>query len=129
MLTQPDGLGTDYFFPAQGTKRVHLKTDNLKNWFHRKLNGQLQKAGISAPFTAHDLRRTAATRMAEMGFSAVVSDILNHAPQGITRQVYDRYNRGPEIEKALTAWAERLKDILNGEEGKLVRINFNPLEI
>jgi integrase len=98
MITQTDGLVTDYFFPAQGTKRVHLKTDNLKNWFHRKLNGQLQKAGISAPFTAHDLRRTAATCMAE-------------------------------IEHALTAWAERLKDILNGEEGKLVRINFNPLEI
>ncbi|MEA3429368.1 MAG: tyrosine-type recombinase/integrase, partial [Thermodesulfobacteriota bacterium] len=81
--------------------RPHIRTDNLKNWFHRRLHKLFKEAGIAEPFTAHDLRRSAATGMAMLGHAAVVPDILNHAPQGITRTVYDRYDRGPEIKRAL----------------------------
>ena len=65
-------------------------------------------------FTAHDLRRSAATNIAMLGFASVVPDILNHKPQGITRQVYDKYSRQPEIRRALITWCETLQRAIDG---------------
>ncbi len=111
-----DGLAKDgYFFPG-GVSRPHIRTDNLKNWFHRRLHQLFKEAGITEPFTAHDLRRSAATGMAILGHAAVVPDILNHAPQGITRTVYDRYDRGPEIKRALIAWETAIRQALAGKQ-------------
>jgi len=121
---QDDGLSNDYLFPSYGEKRVHIQPDNLKNWLNRGLNQQFQNVGIH-PFTAHDLRRTAATRMAELGHASVVPDILNHAPQGITRTVYDRYDRGPEIKRALTIWEHAIKQVVKSKgEGTVVEVDF-----
>lgn len=59
----------------------------------------------------HDLRRTAATMMAEMGIPPhVVDKILNHT-QGTIKGVAAIYNRHQYLEErkqALEAWAERL---------------------
>ena len=111
-----DGLAKDgYFFPG-GVSRPHIRTDNLKNWFHRRLHQLFKEAGITEPFTAHDLRRSAATGMAILGHAAVVPDILNHAPQGITRTVYDRYDRGPEIKRALITWETAIRQALAGKQ-------------
>ena len=121
---QDDGLSDDYLFPSYGEKRLHLQPDNLKNWFNRKLNQEFQNVGIQ-PFTAHDLRRTAATGMAKLGHAAVVPDILNHAPQGITRTVYDRYDREPEIKRALIIWEHAIKQAVEGDsEGIVVEVDF-----
>lgn len=47
-------------------------------------------------FTPHDLRRTAATRMAESGeMDEVIDAVLNHAKQGIIR-VYNLYRYDKE---------------------------------
>jgi integrase len=59
----------------------------------------------------HDLRRTMATRMAEeplLGSSDVIGWILNHAPQGVTRQVYVRANYLPQARTLMQAWADVL---------------------
>ncbi|MEA2109641.1 MAG: tyrosine-type recombinase/integrase [Pseudomonadota bacterium] len=122
---QDDGLTKDgYFFPG-GVSRPHIRTDNLKNWFHRRLHKLFKEAGIAEPFTAHDLRRSAATGMAMLGHAAVVPDILNHAPQGITRTVYDRYDRGPEIKRALQAWEHAVKHAVEGiKEGTVIPVDF-----
>ncbi len=79
----------------------------------RKFMKLVESEGIER-FTAHDLRRTAATNIAMLGFSGVVPDILNHKPQGITRQVYDKYSRQPEIKRALVTWGETLQRALDG---------------
>ncbi|MBE0558783.1 MAG: integrase arm-type DNA-binding domain-containing protein, partial [Proteobacteria bacterium] len=43
-----------------------------------------------APFSPHDLRRTAATLMSNAGVAGLVKPmILGHSPQGITQAVYD----------------------------------------
>ena len=61
-----------------------------------------------AHFTAHDLRRTAATHMAEAGVSRlVIGKILNHKEAGVT-QVYDRHGYDAEKREALAAWGARL---------------------
>jgi integrase len=59
--------------------------------------------------TPHDLRRTCATRLASLGVPGEdISAILNHTPQHITKQVYDKYDRVREKRAALTAWAAAL---------------------
>jgi len=52
-------------------------------------------------FTPHDLRRTAASKMASEGVSRlVVSKILNHKDQGVTA-VYDRHSYDLEKSRRL----------------------------
>lgn len=67
-------------------------------------------------FRVHDLRRTAATRMAELGINPhTISMILNHvsARQGtITSKVYVQYSYDKEKREALGAWSARLEEII-----------------
>ena len=67
-------------------------------------------------FVAHDLRRTAASRMTgDLGISRLtVSKILNHVESGVTA-VYDRHSYDPEKRQALDAWGARLEQILAGD--------------
>ncbi|NJL26714.1 MAG: site-specific integrase [Thermoanaerobaculia bacterium] len=72
-----------------------------------------EAAGIEG-FTAHDLRRTAASHMTAMEIPRlVVAKILNHAESGITA-VYDRHTYDREKREALVRWADKLEEILNG---------------
>ncbi len=76
-------------------------------------------------FRIHDLRRTAATRMAELGISPhTISMILNHvsARQGtITSKVYVRYTYDREKREALVAWSARLEAMISAESGTRIR--------
>ena len=64
--------------------------------------------------TAHDLRRTAASRMTGMGIPRLtVSKILNHVEPGVTA-VYDRHSYDREKREALEQWALRLRIIVSG---------------
>ncbi len=66
--------------------------------------------------SAHDSRRTAASKMAAMGISPlVVSKILNHVEPGVTK-VYDRYGYDKEKQEALNTWGARLGRIVSGLE-------------
>lgn len=68
-------------------------------------------------FRAHDLRRTAATGMAEAGINPhTISLVLNHisARKGtITSRVYVQYSYDKEKREALMAWGTRLEEILS----------------
>ncbi|MBI5444665.1 MAG: integrase arm-type DNA-binding domain-containing protein [Deltaproteobacteria bacterium] len=90
-----------------------------------KKRGKRKRVLISvAEFSAHDLRRTAATLMTNAGVSGLVKPlILGHAPQDITRKVYDLYDYLDEKTRALDAWARRLRIIAAGEEPeKVIRL-------
>lgn len=82
--------------------------------------GGLHKAGIVEPFTPHDLRRTAATHMAALGFSSVVPFVLGHTPQTVTGIHYDHHDYLAEKRRALDAWAQRLNGLASG--GDVARI-------
>lgn len=73
--------------------------------------------GVS-PFTPHDLRRTAATLMEEIGISPfIIGHVLNHVSStkaSITSRVYARYTYEREKREALDLWAERLAGIISG---------------
>lgn len=69
------------------------------------------KLGIEK-FTPHDLRRTAATFMAGMGFmDEIIDAVLNHVKQGIIR-TYNRHGYDKEKQQALEAWEQKLKSII-----------------
>jgi integrase len=77
-----------------------------------------------APWTLHDLRRTAATHMVRLGVSEeVVGRVLNHAPKGVTAKVYALHTYAPEKRNALDRWAAELMRAVAGEAaGKVVPI-------
>jgi integrase len=61
----------------------------------------------------HDLRRTMATRVADMGVSnEVIERILNHAPKTIAGKAYIHSQRLDEIEKALGQWSDELEKLV-----------------
>ena len=60
-----------------------------------------------------DLRRTVATRLAELGFDeTVIGRALNHAKYSITSKHYNTHAYVHEIQQALTAWDQELARIL-----------------
>jgi integrase len=81
-----------------------------------------------AKFTSHDLRRTFATELAEMGVALdLIAGIIGHEPGGKeTRTLVRHYVRTDLLERkahALRMWDDRLKAIVTGEEAaKVVRL-------
>lgn len=77
------------------------------------------------PFVIHDLRRTTATGLANMGYPPhVVEAVLNHK-SGTRRGVAGIYNRSRYVEEcraALDAWARRIEDLAAGRQGKVVAL-------
>jgi integrase len=67
-------------------------------------------------WTAHDLRRTAATLMAELGVSGdVIDECLNHVIESRVRRTYIRNRRPTEQARAFDALGARLTALLTGE--------------
>jgi integrase len=65
-------------------------------------------------FTPHDLRRTAATFMSQLGeMDEVIDAVLNHKKQGIIR-VYNQNRYDREKQQALESWERKLKAIVTG---------------
>lgn len=70
-----------------------------------KLKRQLDAASGLEDWRLHDLRRTAGTHIARLGFPRiVVSKILGHTEAGIT-QIYELHAYDREKREALEAWA------------------------
>ena len=83
-----------------------------------------EKSGLK-PWRVHDLRRTAATRMNELGvLPHLVEAILNHI-SGHKAGVAGVYNRAPytaEKRQALDLWAEHVLSIEKGTPTKIVSL-------
>lgn len=78
------------------------------------------------PWTPHDLRRTAATHMEEIGISPfIIGHVLNHVSvtkASITSRVYARYDYAREKREAMDLWADRLAAIIEGKGAEVVRL-------
>ncbi|MDD2309683.1 MAG: site-specific integrase [Desulfuromonadaceae bacterium] len=69
-------------------------------------------------FTPHDLRRTAATFMASMGYmDEIIDAVLNHVKQGIIR-TYNRHDYAKEKQQALESWERKLLSIVTEKTKK-----------
>ena len=64
------------------------------------------------PFRPHDLRRTQASNLAALDVDRfLIERILNHADHSIGA-VYDRFQYGPQMRRALEKWERRLRGII-----------------
>jgi integrase len=81
------------------------------------INERQDRLGV-AHFTPHDLRRTALTKMAELGVAPIVlGHIANHrttTKAGVTLGVYVQHAYEREKREALELWADRLQGIISG---------------
>jgi integrase len=74
-----------------------------------------------APWTLHDMRRTCATGLGRLGVSEfIISKVLNHAPKGVTGQVYNRYEYVSEKRHALETWARHLENLIDPPSGSVM---------
>jgi integrase len=64
-------------------------------------------------FRGHDLRRTGATLMGELGIDQfVIARVLNHVDQTVTGRVYNRYPYMKEKRAALETWAKQVMSVV-----------------
>jgi integrase len=77
---------------------------------------------LRADFRGHDLRRTAATRMAAAGIPRDhIAKVLNHVEGGArATRVYDRHTYDREKRLALETWARTLQGIIDNTDGSKV---------
>jgi integrase len=87
-----------------------------------------QRIGKAVPhWTHHDLRRTCASRLGELGVAPhITAAILNHVSdfRGGVHGVYDRADYQVQMRHALTAWSEQLLELVEGRATpkKIVRL-------
>lgn len=69
----------------------------------------------SQPPTPHDLRRTFATRLSELGVAKEDRDAcLNHTPQDVGSRHYDLYQRAKEKRIAFDLYSQAIANVLQG---------------
>ena len=85
----------------------------------RRLFERVRKVS-GVDFRKHDLRRTCATGLAELGVDWVtIQKVLNHSTGGVTA-IYVRHSFDDEKRDALTRWDRRIGYILTGERAKVI---------
>jgi integrase len=104
----PRIAGSDFVFTLSG--------DNPVRGFSHVKRRVDASVSFAEAWTLHDLRRSAATMMGEVGvLPHVIEAVLNHA-SGAKRGVagvYNRFQYAPEKKEALERWADRLADIVS----------------
>jgi integrase len=108
----------EWVFPGPGSRKpmtVHAVAKAIK-----RARGAF---GVE-PFTSHDLRRTAATRMEELGVSPfVVAHVLGHVSvtkASVTSRVYARYDYAREKRAAVEVWEAHLRALVAAADTAVV---------
>jgi integrase len=117
---RPKILGRDFVFGRAHSARGFTGWSACKVLLDERIKASGVKVGA---WVNHDLRRTVATRMAELGVQPhVIEAVLNHV-SGHKAGVAGIYNRATyENEKraALILWADKLVEIVSGKARKVV---------
>jgi integrase len=99
-----------------GSKSLGKQLSDRQREPSRRLQGRTKDTSAlvlpGGRWTAHDLRRTAATMMASMGISGdVIDECLNHMIESRVRRTYIRDRRFSEQQKAFDALGRRLSGL------------------
>lgn len=94
--------------------------DRPVRWLHKATN-RIQITSEVSDFRIHDLRRTMASYLAELGTDrTVLGKVLNHkglAGDDQVTAIYDRYDYLEEKGRALNLWSRKLIELVS-EDGK-----------
>lgn len=122
-LTDPDD---EFLFPTPLGRTGAIDRHTLgmaMARFGKGLKGQGAATWQKDMPTPHDLRRSAATRLAEMGIAKEIRDrVLNHAGDRHDPESkhYNKYDFAKEKREALTRWAAQIAAII--EPAKVAQI-------
>jgi len=99
----------------QRTDRDHLFGDRaaagFTGWQRAKIALDARLSGSVEPWNLHDLRRTVATRMADIGVQPhIIEAVLNHASghKAGVAGIYNRSSYQNEVRAALALWADHV---------------------
>ena len=85
------------------------KSRGAPGGWQQRVREENLKAGLD-PWQLRDLRRTCASGLARTGTTnELIGLCLGHAPVGITRKVYQRWERLEERREALARWARHVE--------------------
>jgi integrase len=110
-------------FRANGRTHVFGSADTIgfDGWGYAKRNLDARLA--LEHWVIHDLRRTVATRMADLGVPPhIIEAVLNHVSghKGGVAGVYNRATYDREKREALNLWAERVMALIEGRKSVIV---------
>ena len=109
--------GSDFVFPNR------TGTGPVQQFFDAK--ARLDRLCGIAPWRLHDLRRTVATMMAELGVrESVIAAILDHSQSslfGVTAR-YNRHRYQDEQQVALERWGDHVAWLAGGGEATVINI-------
>jgi integrase len=96
----------------------------FNGWSKHKAALDLRLGESVGPWVHHDLRRSVATHLGDLGFAQphVVECILNHAG-GFRAGVRGTYNRAAyanEVRAALLSWSSHVESLVEGKSAKVV---------
>lgn len=109
----------DLVFTTNGTSKV-------SGW--SKLKKRIDAAAKITGWRFHDLRRTTATHMAEIGIAPhVVEACLNHisGSKGGIAGVYNRFAYAPQKKIAFERWASHVAGVVSGRKATVVALRGN----
>jgi integrase len=112
-------------FP-DGHRKFVFGRHGFQAWHDAKLalDARIAQAGKALEhWTPHDLRRTVATRMAELGVQPhIIEAVLNHVSghKGGVAGIYNRATYDKEKREALNLWAEHVSALVEGREAVVV---------
>ena len=81
---------------------------------------------MTEPWTIHDIRRTVATRMADLGVQPhIIEVVLNHRSgyKGGISGIYNRSSYDREVRAALVLWSDHIRALVEGGERKVLAFN------
>jgi integrase len=108
----PQRVGRDHLFGQRGQGFVA--------WGHSR---KAFKVDFEKPWTLHDLRRTVATQMADIGVQPhIIEAVLNHV-SGHKAGVAGTYNRSTysrEMRNALVLWGDHVRSLIDGTDKVVV---------
>ena len=99
---------------------------NAKSALDRRVLAKLRETGADGalkPWRLHDIRRTVATRMADLGVQPhVIEAVLNHISghKAGVAGVYNRASYANEKRHALDLWGAHVADLAEGRESNIV---------
>jgi integrase len=98
---------------------------NAKSALDKRVLAKAREQGAEKPWRLHDIRRTVATRMADLGVQPhVIEAVLNHISghKAGVAGVYNRASYANEKRRALDLWAEQVASLIEGRDPKIVAL-------
>ena len=98
---------------------------NAKSALDKRVLAKLREQGALKPWRLHDIRRTVATRMADLGVQPhVIEAVLNHISghKAGVAGVYNRASYANEKRQALDMWAAHVEALVEGRESNVIAL-------